>query len=194
MVDDVSGEPSRQRAGAREVLSQRVAGGDLANRVAVQLFRRLPWLADVWARRRRFVESDSIPWTPMRRPLREAVVALVTTAGVHRRSDPPFDMTDADGDPGYRVIPVGTPRGEITITHKYYDHAAADRDLNVVLPVDRLQELAAARVVAGVAPRLYSFMGHVDGAHLRTLMEATAPEVARRLRDDGADAVVLTPA
>jgi D-proline reductase (dithiol) PrdB len=80
------------------------------------------------------------------------------------------------------------------ITHKYYDHSAADRDLNVVLPVDRLRELQAARHVGGVAPCVYSFMGHVDGAHVRTLMETTAPEVARRLRADGAEAVVLTPA
>jgi D-proline reductase (dithiol) PrdB len=92
------------------------------------------------------------------------------------------------------VVPVEAPRTELTITHKYYDHSAADRDLNVVLPVDRLRELAAAGEVGGVAPRMYSLMGHVDGAHLRTLMETTAPEVARRLRADGAEAVVLTPA
>jgi D-proline reductase (dithiol) PrdB len=124
----------------------------------------------------------------------EAVVALVTTAGVHRRADPPFDMDDADGDPSFRVVPIDTPRAELTITHKYYDHSAADRDLNVVLPVDRLRELAAEGHVGGVAPRMYSFMGHVDGAHLRRLMDATAPEVARRLGADGAEAVVLTPA
>lgn len=168
--------------------------GDLGNRVAVQLFRRLPWLGEAWARRRRVVESDSVPWTPMGKPVREAVVALVTTAGVHRRADPPFDMTDPDGDPTFRVVPVDAPRAELTITHKYYDHSAADRDLNVVLPVDRLRELAAAGLVGGVAPRVYSLMGHVDGAHLGTLVETTAPEVARRLRADRAEAVVLTPA
>jgi D-proline reductase (dithiol) PrdB len=168
--------------------------GDLGNRVAVQLFRRLPWLGEAWARRRRVVEADSVPWSPMRRPVRDAVVGLVTTAGVHRRGDPPFDMSDPDGDPSFRVVPVDTPRAEVTITHKYYDHSAADRDLNVVLPVDRLGELAAAGQVGGMAPRMYSFMGHVDGAHLRTLMETTAPEVARRLRADGVEAVVLTPA
>lgn len=168
--------------------------GDLGNRVAVQLFKRLPWLGQAWARRHRFVESDSVPWTPMDRPVRESVVALVTTAGVHRRADPPFDMDDPNGDPGMRVVPVDTPRTELTITHKYYDHSAADRDLNVVLPVDRLRELHAAGHVGGVAPRSYSFMGHVDGPHLRSLMETTAPEVAGRLRADGAQAVVLTPA
>lgn len=168
--------------------------GDLGNRVAVQLFKRLPWLGEAWARRRRFVEADWVPWTPLARPVRLCTVALVTTAGVHLRTDPPFDMTDPDGDPSFRVIPVDAPRAAVTITHKYYDHAAADRDLNVVLPVDRLRELVAAGRVGGLAPRLYSFMGHVDGAHVRTLVETTAPEVARRLAADGAEAVVATPA
>lgn len=171
-----------------------MAFGDAGNRVAVQLFKRLPWLGEAWARRRRFVESHSVPWAPLRTPLRDAVIALVTTAGVHLKADPPFDMTDPDGDPTFRVVPSGAPRGDVTITHKYYDHSAADRDLNVVLPVDRLRELAEAGRVGGVAPRVYSLMGHVDGPHVRTVMETTGPEVARRLRADGAQAVVLTPA
>ena len=166
----------------------------LTNRLAVQLFKRLPWLSDVWARRRRFVESTSVPWTPVRKPVRESVVALVTTAGVHLQTDPPFDMTDPDGDPSFRIVPLEAPRGQVRITHKYYDHTAADHDLNVVVPIDRLQELVAAGRVGAVAPRTYSFMGHIDGPHVRTLMETTAPEVARRLRADGAEAVVLTPA
>ena len=171
-----------------------MALGTLGNRVAVQLFKRLPWLGDAWARRRRFVRSASVPWTPLRRPVRECTIALVTTAGVHLRSDAAFDMTDPDGDPSVRVIPVDTPRGEVRITHQYYDHSAADRDLNVVVPIDRLRELAAAGDVGGVAPRIYSFMGHIDGVHVRALVEHSAPDVARRLRGDGAEAVVLTPA
>ena len=95
--------------------------GDLGNRVAVQLFRRLPWLGEAWARRRQVVEADSVPWTPLAKPVRDAVVALVTTAGVHRRADSPFDMDDADGDPSFRVVPAATPRAELTITHKYYE-------------------------------------------------------------------------
>jgi D-proline reductase (dithiol) PrdB len=167
---------------------------NLGNRMAVQLFKRLPWLAEAWARRRTFVESTAVPWAPMRKPVRDSVIALVTTAGVHLRADAPFDMDDPDGDPTFRVVPVDAPQGHVCITHKYYDHAAADRDLNVVVPRDRLRELAGVRRVGGVAPRIYSFMGHIDGVHVRTLMETTAPEVARRLRGDGAEAVVLTPA
>jgi D-proline reductase (dithiol) PrdB len=168
--------------------------GDLLNRAAVQLFRRVPWLAERWARRHRFVEGGAIPWAPLRVPLARATVALVTTAGVHRVSDPPFDMADPDGDPSVRVIPADTPGAALTITHRYYDHRAADRDLNVVLPVDRLRELVAEGRVGALAPRIYGFMGHVDGRHLTTLLERSAPDVAGRLVADGADAVVLTPA
>jgi D-proline reductase (dithiol) PrdB len=167
---------------------------DAANRMAAQLFKHVPWLAEAWARTHRFEEATTIPWAPLRRPLPEATIALVTTAGVHRRADPPFDMEDADGDPSYRVIPVGVPRNELTITHRYYDHTAADRDLNVVLPIDRLRELRDEGRVGGIGPRIYGFMGHIDGRHVRTLVDRTAPEVAERLVADGVDAVVLTPA
>jgi D-proline reductase (dithiol) PrdB len=167
---------------------------DLVNRLAVQLFKRVPWVGEAWARRHRFVEATTIPWAPPRVPLERAVVALVTTAGVHLATDPPFDMDDPDGDPSVRVIPAAAPRAALTITHKYYDHRAADHDLNVVLPLDRLRELRGEGRVGGIAPAVYSFMGHVDGVHLRTLLERTAPEVAARLVADGADAVFLTPA
>jgi D-proline reductase (dithiol) PrdB len=166
----------------------------LSNRVAVQLFRRLPWLGDLWAARRSFVEGRAIPWATLRRPLARCRVALVTTAGVHCVGDTPFDMRDRNGDPTFRVIPVETPGRDMTITHDYYDHAAADRDINVVLPIDRLREAHAAGRVGGIGPRLYSFMGHVDGPHVATLVEVTAPQLAKHLVDDGVDAVVMTPA
>jgi len=167
---------------------------DLPNAIAVQLFKRVPWLAAAWARRHRFVESTDVPWALLAKPVRESVVALVTTAGVHLRSDPPFDMEDPDGDPSVREIPSGVDPRDIAITHKYYDHGAADRDLNVVLPLDRLRELCAEGAVGGMAPTAYSFMGHIDGRHLATLIGETAPAVARRLRADGAQAAFLTPA
>jgi D-proline reductase (dithiol) PrdB len=167
---------------------------DVSNAVAVQLFRRMPWLSSLWARQHRFVESTAVPWARLARPVSESVVALVTTAGVHLRFDPPFDMEDPDGDASFRAIPRDVDPRDLTITHKYYDHSAADRDVNVVLPVDRLRELGAERAVGGIAPTFYSFMGHIDGPHLTRLIEHTAPIVARRLRAEGAQAVFLTPA
>lgn len=166
----------------------------LPNTLVVQAFKRVPWLASCWAKSHRFVEGREIPWTPMRKSVADSVIALVTTAGVHLKSQEPFDMEDPDGDPSFREIPTDTSHVDLTITHKYYDHSAADRDINVVLPLDRMRELFKEKRIGGLAPIIYGFMGHVHGRHLRTLLEASAPEVARRLKSDGAEAVVLTPA
>ena len=167
---------------------------EVGNAVAVQLFKRLPWLAEHWARHHRFVEATAVPWARVTKPVKGSVVALVTTAGVHLESDPPFDMNDPEGDPSFREIPSDVDSRLLTITHNYYDHAPADRDINVVLPLGRLRELADEGQVGAVAPRAYSFMGHIDGRHLATLIDETAPAVAHRLRADGAEAVFLTPA
>ncbi|MFQ5846758.1 MAG: glycine/sarcosine/betaine reductase selenoprotein B family protein [Candidatus Methylomirabilales bacterium] len=168
--------------------------GELVNAILVRLFKHFPWLAERWARGHRFVEGEGIPWTPLDKPLRESRIAMVTTAGVHLKSQPPFNMEDPEGDPTFRAIPTDAARADLTITHKYYDHSAADRDLNVVLPIDRLRELKDEGLIGEIAPTLYSFMGHIDGPHLKTLMEETGPEVAEHLVREGADAVFLTPA
>ena len=167
--------------------------GRVWNRLMARVFTRFPSLAARWGRRMEAAGGD-IPWAVPRRPLGGAVVALVTTGGVHLRSQTPFDMDDPDGDPSFREIPVDVPRGELTITHDYYDHADADRDLNLVLPVDRLRELVEHGAVGGLHPTAYAFMGHIAGPHLATLIRQTGPEVARRLRDAGADYALLVPA
>ncbi|MGB4781455.1 glycine/sarcosine/betaine reductase selenoprotein B family protein [Candidatus Methylomirabilis sp.] len=166
----------------------------LTNALVVQLYKHVPWLSERWARRHRFVVTEGIPWTPMQKPLQETVIALVTTAGVHLKTQPPFDMDDPNGDPSFRIIPSDVRAEAVVITHNYYDHSAADKDLNVVLPLDRLKALQAEGRIGGIAPFVYGFMGHIDGPHLETLVQQTAPEVARRLKRDGAEAVVLTPA
>ncbi|MFQ5354618.1 MAG: glycine/sarcosine/betaine reductase selenoprotein B family protein, partial [Thermodesulfobacteriota bacterium] len=86
-----------------------------------------------------------------------------------------------------------TEASDYTVTHDYYDHSDADRDINVVFPVFRLRELAAEGFIREAAPVNYGFMGHITGPHVQTLMKKTAPEVAGMLRKDSVDAVLLTP-
>ena len=166
----------------------------LPNTFVVQACKHLPWLASRWAKRHQFVKGREIPWIPVGKPVAESVIALVTTAGVHLKSQEPFDMEDPDGDPSFRAIPSDARKEDLTITHKYYDHSAADRDVNVVLPLDRMREFVAEKRIRGIAPFAYAFMGHIHGRHLRTLIEASGPEVARRIKRDRAEAVILTPA
>jgi D-proline reductase (dithiol) PrdB len=56
-------------------------------------------------------------------------------------------MDDGEGDLTCREIRASIPVNELTITHDYYDHEDADRDINVVFPIERLRELESERVM-----------------------------------------------
>lgn len=165
----------------------------LKNRLLARVFTAFPSLAERWGRRLA-MHGGEIPWCEPRKPLREAVVALVTTGGVHLTTQEPFGMTDPNGDPTFREVPVDAPRESLTITHDYYDHRDAERDLSLVFPAERLRELVENNALGGLHAGAYSFMGHIDGSHLETLREKSAPEVARRLADARVDYALLVPA
>lgn len=50
------------------------------------------------------MESATIPWTPVTKPLETSKVAVVTTAGIHHKGQIPFEMGDSDGDPTFRLM------------------------------------------------------------------------------------------
>ncbi len=129
----------------------------------------------------------------LRRPLNQARIAAVTTAGFYLPDQQPFDDGVRGGDYSYRVIPRAADLASLRHSHRSdaFDHAGIDRDPNVALPLDRLRELAAEGVIGEVAPRHFSFMGSITAP--ARLIRFTAPQVAGRLREDGVDAVVLTP-
>lgn len=164
------------------------------DRILAKLFTRFPTLVERWAKSQDFIVKLDTPWALLSKDLKECRIALVTTAGLHLRSQPPYDMEDREGDPTFREIPSWARPEDLMITHNYYDHRDADQDVNVVLPMQRLRELEAEGVIEGIASRHFSFMGHIIGRHIDTLTKRTGPEVARMLKDDGVDAVFLTPA
>lgn len=166
----------------------------LQNQILAFFFSRFPSLTARWLKKQQLKDYGPPPWTPLTKSLSQCRIALVTTAGVHRVEDVPFDMADKDGDPTYRIIPNDSTHDALRITHDYYDHRDADKDINIVLPMDRLQELAHDQIIGEAAPFHYSFMGHIDGRHVSRLLTDTGPDVARRLKRDHVDAVVLTPA
>jgi len=133
------------------------------------------------------------PWTPLRRPLSQARVALVTTAGLHLRGDTPFVSDHKTPDQSYRRLPSATPTSEIVQSHTSigFDRTGIQRDLNVTYPVDRLREMVERGAIGSLAESFYSFMGA-----LRTwdILEGdTGPQVAGLLKQDGVDVVLLTP-
>lgn len=139
------------------------------------------------------LEYDTAPWTPLSQELSQSTLALVTTAGLHLRGDTPFITDPRGGDASYRVIPSTTKASDILQSHVSigFDHTALYRDINVTFPLDRLQELAQQGVLGRLAQHYYSFMGAIRNP--RRVLEETGPEVAKRLKEEGVDVVLITP-
>ena len=132
---------------------------------------------------------ETAPFVRLAKPLSACRVAIVTTAGLHRRGDPPF----GPGEQTYRVLPTATAPAEIIQSHTSigFDRVPIMRDLNISYPIDRLRELVSRGELGALAPNGYSFMG--AQRELTRLESETGPEVARRLREDGVDAALMTP-
>ena len=176
------GGPVRTRAGrlnelwARWFTGSRVgaAVGHWASRVI-----SLPQL--------RRLTTGEIPWTPLRKPISDCTVVLLTTGGVHLRTDRPFNL---NGDSTFRVIPKNAQPEDLAISHQAYDRTDALRDINLVFPIERLRELEAEHVIGRLAEDNYGF-GLMGSA--KKLMPSIK-EVARRISESGVDLALLVPA
>ena len=133
--------------------------------------------------------NDTTPFAPLRRPLAACRLAIVTTAGLHRRGDRPFGPADQT----YRVIPADRPTVDIVQSHTSlgFDRVAIMRDVNVSFPIDRLRELVDRGELGALAPTSYSFMG--AQRDLARIEGETGPEVGRRLWEEGVDVALVTP-
>ena len=129
---------------------------------------------------------ESTPWTPAR-PLKTARVAIVTTAGLHRRDDAKF----AGGSADYRLIPGDVEPGDVLQSHVSinFDRTAFQQDINSVFPLWHLRDMQAAGEIGSIARWHYSFMGATDP----TRMVEAGKQVALLLKEDNVDAVILTP-
>ncbi len=165
----------------------------LKNRAAARLLTKYPVLLDQWAKSAPIITFSDTPWSPLVTKINQCRLALVTTGGVRLESQEPFDMHDPDGDPGFREIPNSASLSDLTITHNYYDGRDAEEDINIIFPIHRVADLKQAGEIKSVNHRHFSFMGHIKGHHIDTLVEKSAPKVAAALKKDDVDIVILTP-
>ena len=136
------------------------------------------------------VPADPLNWAPVTKRLQDMTVALISTGGVHLKTQEPFTVFEEVGDWSWRAIPGDVDTAELTVTHTHYAIQDALEDVNVIFPLDRLRDLEREDLVGHVAERHFGFMGFIpDPVHL---VEETAPAAADELRTIGVDAAVLT--
>jgi D-proline reductase (dithiol) PrdB len=141
----------------------------------------------------RWRRIDPVPWTPLRKPLSESRLALVSSAGFVLPDQEPFDEGVRGGDPSFREIPSDVEASMLVDCHRSesFDHSGMRRDPNLAFPVDRVRELADAGRIGSVSARHLSFMGSITAPG--RLVRDTAPPAVKALEEDGVDVAFLVP-
>jgi hypothetical protein len=135
----------------------------------------------------------SVPFTPLRKPLAEARVTLITTAA-------PYQPDKGDQGPGahynsaakfYKVYAGDTGKDhDLRISHVGIDrrHTTAE-DANSWFALPALRRAAESGRIE-LAPR---FFGLPTNRSHRVTLEVDCPDVVARCREDGVDSAILLP-
>lgn len=139
-----------------------------------------------------FVENATAPFTPLRRALPMLNLALISSAGAYLDGTEPFDTNTAVGDLNIREIPTDIQASDLQFAARGYDPAEVQQDMNVQIPLDRLREFEANRVIGQLNPVFWSFCGFISDAV--SFVEHSVPKLIERLNYYDVQAVLLIPA
>ncbi len=149
-------------------------------------------------------QYESAPWTPLRKPLSESRIALLSAGGLYVEGDDPLGPDGPSQEeavpriqeflrspPILSVIPRDVAPERICIRHPGYDIRGALKDYNTVFPLDRLKELEDEGVFGELADEHYSFVG---ASSQKRLLSEAAPQWAERFKQKQLDAILLVAA
>lgn len=150
----------------------------------------------------RLIVPDSDPFAAAKQPA-VSKACLVSFAGVYLRGQKPFSISPGmvpseyrkmnfrdRGDWSVHSIPRDCNLSDLAVSHRHYDHAEADEDINCVFPLARLKELALDGVIGECADDHYSLMGYVPQVQL--IVQTALQHVIPALRKQGVDLVVVS--
>jgi len=126
-------------------------------------------------------------WAPVTKEIKDMKIAFATAAGVHHKDDVRFNLA---GDFTFRIVKTEMPTEELMVSHGGYDNSDVNKDINCMFPIDRLRELEAEGYIGSIAPVHIGFMG--GGGNQEKFKNETGPAIAKILKEEGVDAVLLT--
>jgi D-proline reductase (dithiol) PrdB len=121
--------------------------------------------------------------------LQFAKVAIVTTAALYRTGRDGFKLGDSD----FHYETFSRLARDLKLGHHSvnFDRGGFAADINVVYPIDRLEELLEEGVIGDVADNHYSFAGN-QPATLSEIRLDSGPSCAREMIKEDVDIVLLT--
>jgi D-proline reductase (dithiol) PrdB len=139
-----------------------------------------------------FVINKRAPFVPVRRALSMLSLALISSAGAYLDGTEPFDVHAEGGDVNFREIPIEVEAEDLRFAARGYDPAAVQQDFNVQLPLVRLCEFEANRIIGQLNPVFWSFCGFIADA--ARLVDEMVPRLTERVKRYEVQAALLIPA
>jgi hypothetical protein len=96
------------------------------------------------------------------------------------------------GDPTYRVIPRDVGQDEISVAHLHLNPDDIVVDFNIALPLELFAQFEKGGRIGSLAQNNYSFMGY-QGSSIAAWRDVYGPELARRLREERVNLLILAP-
>jgi D-proline reductase (dithiol) PrdB len=145
------------------------------------------------------IEFGGPVWAPFNKPLSEATIAVLSSAGIFVRDEQePFDMGREKreptwGDPTWRIIPSDVAQSMVDATHLHINTDHVKRDIGVAMGLRALTALETEGVIGRLAEENYSVMGYQENG-CEVWQSRTGPEIIKHLQQAGVDALLLAPA
>jgi D-proline reductase (dithiol) PrdB len=153
-------------------------------------FQYLPVMAQNSAPKppRVLVTPTNPAWCPIKKPLSESRVALLSSAALRLAHQEPFIPRE---DFSYRRVPSDPSAGELIIDHHSGIGRVPKQDPEIVFPRTALASLQRRGVVGNLAPFHFSFMGGLrDHGKIENEL---APAIANDLKQARVDLALLVP-
>jgi D-proline reductase (dithiol) PrdB len=137
-------------------------------------------------------KDDPVPLAPVSKALRESRLTFVSTAGVQPKGSVPFDTVHPIGDYTFRRVPSKSRPDDLEIHQIKFPTVGAHQDLNVIFPIERLQELVADGVLGSLTADFFSFIGYnMDPDRVERDL---AVRIADAVEGERADIALMCPA
>ena len=137
-------------------------------------------------------KDDLVPLAKLDKPISESKLTFVSTAGVQLKETMPFDTVHPVGDYSFRRVPSDAETSDLEIHQIKYPTFGANRDINVIFPIERLRELVEEGVIGSLTENFFSFIGYnMDPIQLE---ETLAEDIAEAVKAEETDVALLSPA
>ena len=138
----------------------------------------------------RWFYADEPPaFAPLRKPLSESRLGVLSTSGAYVVGQVAYCYKD---DTSIRGIPKDTPTDRIHFSHITENYLEDPRrDPNCILPIDLLREAEADGRIGELAPQLFSCMGGIYSQ--RRVRDELIPALCTGFHSQEVDVALLVP-